>query len=166
VDCLKRCLTLEPDNPEATYMLGALYAQIGMYDRAKETLSRAVQLNPAAHTATFQLGLLHLTSGDPTQARSAWQPLDALPSDNFLNLFRTGLIALVEDRFAECVEYLERGIAANTFNEPLNEDMRKVQASARAAVTGTPGEQQPLGGSAAASSAHHLLQRYRQQNPR
>lgn len=166
VDCLKRCLTLEPDNPEATHMLGALYAQIGLYDRAKETLSRAVRLQPAEHTASFQLGLLHLTSGDVTQAKSAWQALDALPSDHFLNLFRTGLIALVEDRFSDCVDFLERGVAANTINEPLNEDMRKVQASARAAMAGPPLEPQPIGESAAVSSAHHFLQRYRQQNPR
>lgn len=166
VDCLKRCLTLEPDHPEATYMLGALYAQIGLYDRAKETLGKAVRLNPAEHTASFQLGLLHLTSGDAAQAKSAWQPLDALPSDHFLNLFRTGLIALVEDRFAECIDALERGIAANTLNEPLNEDMRKVQASTRAVMTGMPREPQPLSESAAVSSAHHFLQRYRQQTPR
>lgn len=158
VECLKRCLQLEPDHPQATYMLGAVYAQIGMYDRAKDNMSRAIVLNPAEHTARFQLGLLHLTSGKAAEAEEVWSHLDVLPSDHFLNLFRVGLLALAQDDFARCVQSLEQGIAANISNEPLNTDMRKVLESARSAGSTAP--------SAAPGPAHHFLERYRQQGPR
>jgi len=172
MECLKRCLAIEPDHPQATYMLGAVYAQIGLYDRAKETLRRAVDLNPLEHTAAFQLGLLHLTSGEVEQAKAVWQALDALSADHFMNLFRSGLIALVSDQFSECVELLERGIAANTINEPLNADMRRLQDSARSAGAAATAQAQngpvaaPGDQTSAPGSVHHFLERYRQQGPR
>jgi tetratricopeptide (TPR) repeat protein len=163
IECLKRCVEMDPVNSRATYLLGALYAQIGMYDRAKETLGSAVALDPNEHTAVFQLGLLHLTSGDVQKAQSAWHGLDTLREDHFLNLFRQGLLALAADDFERCVALLEQGISANTTNEPLNNDMRNLRASAEAAaerrgavVPGTT-ETPPAG------DAHHLLSAYRQQ---
>jgi Flp pilus assembly protein TadD len=158
VECLKRCLQLEPDHPQATYMLGAVYAQIGMYDRAKDNMARAIELNPAEHTARFQLGLLHLTSGRLAEAETVWLHLDALPSDHYLNLFRSGLLALAQDDFARCVQSLEQGIAANTSNEPLSADMRKVLESVRGVTATT--------ASTAPNPAYHFLERYRQQGPR
>jgi lipopolysaccharide biosynthesis regulator YciM len=133
IEYLKQCLDLEPQNASATYMLGALYAQIGLYDRAKETLAKAVGLEGTPVTAVFQLGLLHLTSGDVAVAASVWQRLDGLSEDNFLNLFRKGLLALAEDDFAGCVTSLQKGIAANQLNEALNDDMRRLAVSAEAA---------------------------------
>src|SRR5262245_38879670 len=94
IECLKRCVALDPANSRATYLLGAMYAQIGMYDCAKETLDKALTLDPNQHTAIFQLGLLHLTSGDVPKAESIWRGLNTLPEDHFLNLFRPRLLPL------------------------------------------------------------------------
>lgn len=134
IDYLKQCLVLQPDNAGAAHLLGALYAQIGIYDRAKQMLSRAVELDGAQSVAIFQLGLLHLTSGEVQEASKVWERLDSLQADHFLNLFRRGLLALAADEFAECVALLERGIMSNGLNEALNEDMRRLRASAEAAA--------------------------------
>jgi tetratricopeptide (TPR) repeat protein len=163
IECLKRCVELDPVNSRATYLLGALYAQIGMYDRAKETLDSAVALDPTEHTAVFQLGLLHLTSGDVPKAQVTWLGLDSLPEDHFLNLFRHGLLALATDEFERSAALLGQGISANTTNEPLNNDMRNLRASAEAAAQRrgaiVPGATEPL----PAGDAQHLLSAYRQQ---
>ena len=163
IECLKRCIALEPESAQATYMLGALYAQIGLYDRAKATLSRAVALNPNEHTASFQLGLLHLTSNELPQAHAAWVHLEALPADHFLKLFRFGLLALIADEFEKSVALLEQGIAANVLNEALNDDMRKLMASVQAAAAApkSPGPSEP---DDAVQSGHHFLGSYRTQN--
>lgn len=157
IEYLKQCLSLQPDNPNATYMLGALYAQIGIYDRAKETLARAVNLNAAQPTAAFQLGLLHLTSGEVPQATEVWKRLDALAPEHALNRFRFGLLALVRDEFAACISLLEQGIEANSFNDMLNQDMARVKASAEAAQERS-GRAGVLGDSAdAVGRGQHLL---------
>lgn len=164
IECLKRCIELEPANSRAMYLLGALYAQIGMYDRARENLVSAVALDPGQHTAVFQLGLLHLTSGEVSNAEAAWRGLDTLAADHFLNLFRRGLLALAADDFTASAELLGQGIEANTENEALNNDMRAMRASAEAASQrqGT-----LISGAREHTSdgdGHHLLGAYRQQH--
>jgi len=164
IECLKRCLELNPQSAPATYMLGALYAQIGLYDRAKLTLARAIELNPTEHTASFQLGLLYLTSGELELARATWSRLDVLPAENFLNLFREGIQALVADEFTRCAELLARGIAANSLNNALNDDMGRLRASAEAAAA-RPGTILPNAEPASPlSSGSHFLSQYRQQS--
>jgi tetratricopeptide (TPR) repeat protein len=162
IECLKRCLELDPNSSRAMCLLGALYAQIGLYDRAKETLEHAIELDPGQHTAAFQLGLLHVTSGDVAKAEAAWNALDSLDEAHFLQLFRRGLLALVADHFQESAELLARGIAANTVNEPLNDDMRALQASAEASAqrvgTEVPAGNVPVG------EGHHHLGAYQQRN--
>src|SRR5258708_1433265 len=111
------------------YLLGAEHAQIGLYDRAVEEIAKAVELDPKLTTARFQLGLLHLTSGRVEQAERAWAALEDLESGNALRLFKTGLLHLARDEFAECASYLTKGIAANKENPTLNKDMQQVLSS-------------------------------------
>jgi tetratricopeptide (TPR) repeat protein len=123
---LKRALDLKPNEGRLHYMLAAEHAQMGLYDRAAEEMAKAVELDPSLVTAHFQLGLLHITSGRVAQAEAAWRPLDKLGKDHFLHLFKTGMLHLVRDEFKESASCLERGLKANTFNDALNNDMRRV----------------------------------------
>lgn len=123
---LKRVLELSDDNGKAYYLLGAIHAEIGMYDRATEEMTRAVELEPDLPTAHFQLGLLHITSGRVDQAEHAWCPLDKLGESNPLFLFKRGMLHLVNDEFDACIEDLNQGISRNSQNEALNSDMRKI----------------------------------------
>jgi tetratricopeptide (TPR) repeat protein len=158
INCLKQCLDVDPNNGKATYLLGATYAQVGMYDRAKQFMQQAVALNPQEYTAIFQLGLLHLTSGDVELGRTTWEGLDELGSENFLHLFKSAMLALVADDFAQCVALIDAGVAANTANEALNNDMLRVKASAVAALAEKAGVVETDN----ASAQHFALSGYQQ----
>ncbi|MES9948138.1 MAG: tetratricopeptide repeat protein [Candidatus Thiodiazotropha sp.] len=126
IDYLKRVLEISEDNGKAYYLLGAIHAEIGMYDRATEEMTRAVELEPDLPTAHFQLGLLHVTSARVEEAEHAWRPLDKLGESDPLFLFKRGMLHLVKDEFNACIEDLSQGIALNSQNEALNNDMRKI----------------------------------------
>lgn len=134
IEFLNRALEMTPNDAKVVYMLGAVHAQIGLFDRAVEEISRSIELDPSISAAHFQLGLLYLTSGYVDEADKAWQSLDQLGVDNFFYLLKTGLLHLVNDNFSDCIDFLERGIAANNINQPLNNDMQKVLAAAQIVV--------------------------------
>lgn len=134
ISLLKRALEQDPKSGKVRYLLGAMHAQIGLYDRAVEDLSHAVDLDPSLDAAHFQLGLLHLTSGRAAEAETAWKALDKLPEDHYLFLFKSGLNALARDEFSRCVELLEQGMAANQQNPSLNTDMQRLLEKAKDAV--------------------------------
>lgn len=131
---LKQSVIKDPGNGQAKYLLGAVYAQIGMYDRAVSEMSRAVELLPELYPAHFQLGLLYMTSGKVEKAKNAWLPLENLDSEHPFQLFKQGLEHLVEDDFESCISFLKRGIDRNRMYASLNDDMVKVINSAQQAL--------------------------------
>lgn len=126
IDYLKRILEMADDNGKAYYLLGAIHAEIGMYERATEEMTRAIELEPNLPTAHFQLGLLHITSGRVNEAEQAWRPLDKLGESDPLFLFKRGMLHLVNDEFEACIDDLNQGITLNNLNEALNNDMRNI----------------------------------------
>lgn len=117
-----------PDDARIAYLLGAEHAQIGLYDRAEAEMGRALALDPGLATARFQLGLLQLTQARVDAARATWLPLDELAAGHALRLFKQGLEALTENRFAEARALVEQGMAANGFSPELNADMVRLLA--------------------------------------
>jgi predicted Zn-dependent protease len=121
---------VRPDaSPEALFMLGSEYAQLGLMDEAKANMGRALARAPDYAIARFQLGMLHLTSGEVEHARAAWAGLDALPASHpqaYLAAFHRGMLHLMADDFDAAVAALKDGLAQNAENEPLNGDMRRV----------------------------------------
>jgi Flp pilus assembly protein TadD len=163
ISLLKRGIELEPDDGRLYYLLGAMHAQVRMYDRAITEMQRAVELAPHIEMAHFQLGMLLLTSGQVEAARTAWSALDGLDGDHALKLFMTGMLDLVGDDYDGCIAKLRRGIERNTEQPPLNRDMQRVIEAAEAARAGQvqPGAAQPESGTAA---RHVLLAGYRPPN--
>ena len=125
---LERAVGADPDNPALRHQLGAHYAQLGLYAQAERELYRAISLNPQAHVARLQLGLLYLTNRDPHRAISTWNALEALDDRDPLKSFKRGLEALIRDDFVACARLLGEGIARNSVNPALNEDMRLILA--------------------------------------
>lgn len=160
---LKRALILRPDDARLHYMLGAQHAQLGLYDRALGEMQQAIRLDASLHTAHFQIGLLHMTSGRMDDARNAWQPLDKLPEQDALRLFKTALEYLAVDAFDEFARCVQEGIQANRSNAPLNEDMKRllVHVQAQRAATAQPADGDTV--SPAAATQHVLLNAYRRQ---
>jgi tetratricopeptide (TPR) repeat protein len=160
IDYLKRAVQEFPRSAKAHYLLGAEHAQIGLYERAAAEMKQAIQLDPTLSVAQFQLGLLQLTTGHAQEAEIAWQPLDRLARHDPLYLFKSGLLHLIRDELPACIQALEQGIANNSANEPLNDDMRRVLNDLQertAAAQGTHGEPAPF-----SRTSHALLSAYRQ----
>ena len=134
MSCLKRALVLEPDNGLLHHLLGAVYAEVGMIDRAIREMTRAIECAPQLQIARFQLGMLHFTSGNLQQAESVWQPFADLPAENPLRAFRSGLLHLAQDEFAACVADLKRGLELNTEHPSLNHDMAMLIEMAEKAI--------------------------------
>lgn len=124
---LRELLTLQPGNGKAYYLLGALHAEIGMYDEAVLEMAKGLELDPdLPATAVFQLGLLHITAGRVDDARSVWQDLDKFGEGDALYQFKTGMLLLVEDQFEASAAALRAGLELNQPNTDLNNDMNKV----------------------------------------
>jgi tetratricopeptide (TPR) repeat protein len=120
-------------------------------------MTAALKIDPGLVPARFQLGLLYLVHARVEEAAAVWNDLDSLPeSDPYLH-FKRGLEALARDDFATCKESLERGLALNTSNPPLNKDMQKILDDIAARTGGQP---QPA---ASEESAHVLLSAYKRQ---
>jgi Flp pilus assembly protein TadD len=139
-----------PGDARLHFVRGSLHAGRGDYALARSEIATAIELAPDFAIARFQLGLLHLTSGDAHAAEAVWQPLLSLASDNPLRSFAEGLYALIRDDFAVALAMLERGIAANHDNAPLNHDMKLLIDEIR-------GRNLEATDEAKASSATHML---------
>lgn len=115
-----------PNDPRPLLLLAAEFMHAKDVDRAEAAYTGALQRAPSFAIARFQLGLLQLTSGRPSVAMATWAPLEALPADEPLRLFKQGLEALAQDRFADARERILEGMSRNKTNPPLNKDMQKV----------------------------------------
>ena len=140
------------------FMLGAEYAEIKLYDRAVAEMEAALALDPALSIARLQLGLLWLTGGVADRAETVLSPLAELPDSDALRHFGAGLCALMKDQFDETVLRLERGIALNTSNLPLNDNMQKILDEVKRLQSGTAAAEPVKQEEAApAEDAQHVL---------
>ncbi|MDH5229505.1 MAG: tetratricopeptide repeat protein [Gammaproteobacteria bacterium] len=137
LELLKAVIGQDDKNAKAHYLLGAVHAQLSLYDKAVDDLARALDIDPNLDSARFQLGLLFISSHRLDDAIQVWEKLDRLGDDNPLVLFKTGLVHLANDEYDQCIRLLEQGIEKNNILESLNNDMRKIMASAQSALDGT-----------------------------
>lgn len=156
IDALARLEVRYPKDPRVPFLLGSALAAESQFDAARGAFSRAVDLAPDFVVARFQLGFLDYTAGRFDQALDVWAPLHRLAPDHYLRLFVRGLDFFGRDKFDEARQTLERGIAANTENPSLNNNIRLLLANA------------PVGPSADdpsdVSAAHLLLQQFSSQS--
>jgi tetratricopeptide (TPR) repeat protein len=131
---LRNAVSSDPLNADLRYLLGAELASSGEPEQAVVEISTALRLKPSLHAARFQLGLLYLTMARVPECFSAWQPLDSAEDQPCLKLFKDGMQALIRDDFRQCIDLLNRGIALNTTNAPLNRDMQMIIGKAQAAL--------------------------------
>jgi Flp pilus assembly protein TadD len=164
ISLLKRAQNKAPKEGKIYYLLGAEHAQIGLYDRAADEMTKAIALDPLLHTASFQLGLLHITSGRIEEATQAWQALDNLGSENPLFLFKTGMLHLARDEFEKCATLLKKGMGLNNTNESLNHDMQRILVDVEKHISTmkTPEGKSPANKPSESAAKHVLLSAYSQ----
>ena len=126
ISYLKEGVSRFPNDGRIAYVLGAEFAQIGLYDKAEEEMKRAISLEPQLYTAVFQLGLLLMTQGKVSEAKTVWDKLDVLNEDHALRLFKNGLVSLADEQYNVARILLEKGLVLNTFSPELNQDMQNV----------------------------------------
>ncbi len=141
----KLAVARDPSHAKAHWALAAEYAGLRMHERALDHFARAVELDPAQPVARFQYGLLCLTQGEIARARALWEPLDLLPAENPVRLFKQGLLEMVEDRFDGALELIRRAMESPGVDAALRGDMamavREIEAAraaGAAAVASTP----------------------------
>jgi tetratricopeptide (TPR) repeat protein len=142
VGLLQAAALEHPQDPRPFLLLAGQMASAGHYDQAEAAYMGALERDPDFAIARFQLGLLQFTGGRPTVALLTWAPLDRLPETHPLRCFKVGLATLAEDRFEEAIAQIQQGMALNTDNAPLNEDMARLIERIRqaAAQAPTPGD--------------------------
>ena len=126
IGLIKDALDQSPDDARMWYMLGTLYTNIGIYDKAIANMEKALELDSDYSIARFHLGLLYLMSGRREYAETTWKLLDALGEAHYLSLFKAGLLKIVNDQLQEGIDLIRRGIANNHLSESLNKDMETV----------------------------------------
>ncbi|MFJ1472386.1 tetratricopeptide repeat protein [Massilia orientalis] len=154
---LKEAVSRTDATGAAHYLLGAEYAQIGMYERAVGEMESALALDPALATARLQLGLLWLGGGTVDRAESVLAPLAELPPDDAHRHFGAGLILLIKNRLDDAAARLEQGIALNRSNAPLNNDMRKIIDEISRVQAGAAPVVHAAAGALAADDTQHIL---------
>ena len=162
VDLLLEAADAHPADARPLLLLAAEFAQAREYDRAEAVYVAALQRAPQFTIARFQLGLLQFTSGRPAVATVTWAPLDELPEDDPLRLFKQAFECLKRDDFAGADALLKRGIANNTQNPPLNRDMQ-MMLERLAAQQQKPAEAPAAPGAEAEApaTAHFLVSAYK-----
>ena len=126
IERLRAAILREPANAELRYLLGAELAERREYPEAVQQMRTALDINPRLHFARLQLGMLYLTMSQPGDSLAVWAPLEELDETAALKSFKRGLEALIRDDFRACIGFLQRGIALNTQNATLNDDMTQL----------------------------------------
>lgn len=110
----------------AVYLLGAEYAEIGMYDRAKQSFQSIIDVEPLKEMVRLQKSLLHIFLGEQHEARLCLGQLVEVQNEaNFIYWFAQGMLVSLDSQNQKAIEYLKKGVELNEVNEPLNGDMRK-----------------------------------------
>ena len=126
IEWFQKASAAEPAAGLPQFLLGAEFAALGQMAQAEAAFANATRLAPDFPMARYQLGLLQFSSGRAAIALLTWQPLLALPSTVPLPHFVSGFAALAHDGFEDALRHFERGLALNTTNRALSEDIEKV----------------------------------------
>jgi tetratricopeptide (TPR) repeat protein len=152
ISLLKRGLEAAPRDARLLYLLGAEHAQIGLYHRAIDEISRSIDIDPNVPSARFQLGLLRLFRGEGAAALAAWESLSRLSEDDPLRVCAQGLSHLIGNDSSACTEHLRRGITLAAGNPGLAESMQRILDTIVAKASNSP---EPA--AAAEVSGQHVL---------
>lgn len=157
---LKEAVSRSDASAKVHYLLGAEYAQIGLYERAIGEMEAAVALDPALAIARLQLAMLWLGANDGARAAEVLQALEQLGEADPLRHFAAGLLHLIRGEHADAARRLQQGIALNTVNPALNGDMRNVITHIeQGAAAGSAATEAPAA-APEADSQHILLSAY------
>lgn len=128
---IKQALKAPAPPAEGLAMGARLYAQLGLFDRAKDLFERYLKLEPNAINETFQLGMVHFDAGQTQEAKKLWDELLAKFPTHPPAMFFRALIMARENEAAAAAQLLERLLksvpADNLYFERAKELLQTIQ---------------------------------------
>jgi len=107
IQSYKRAIAVNPNLDEAHHQLGQVYYHIGLFDKGRDELEKALAINPGNTLARFRLGIIDSYSGKYEEALSVFKSIPRKSNPSLVNratagaLFELGrteeVSALVED---------------------------------------------------------------------
>lgn len=122
---IKESVAIEATS-QNVYLLGTMYADLKMFDRAIEAYAAVLDADPEHLIARLQLGLIRLLIGERDQACEDWKELTTLPEDHFLTYFGRGLTAFAQDDLKSARDLLTEGFRLNDEVPTLNSDLGRI----------------------------------------
>jgi len=104
---LKTILADKKPPVEANAMAARLYAQLGLFDRAKDLFEKYIKVNPDAIVENFQLGMAHFDAGDVDAALKIWDVVVKTDPVNPPALFYRGLALTQQHQYSDAKQSLD-----------------------------------------------------------
>jgi len=104
---IKQVLADQEPPAQAFALGGRLYAQLGLWQRARPCYERYLQTNPNAVTEAFELGMVRFDSGDAVEARKIWSNLLGKQPTHPPSLFYRALALAQENNAADARKDLD-----------------------------------------------------------
>ena len=104
---LKRVLADKTPPIEASAMAARLYAQLGLFERAKELFKTYLDKEPNAIVENFQFGMAHFDAGESNEALSIWDDVVKNDPVNPPALFYRGLVLTQLNKHADAKQSLD-----------------------------------------------------------
>jgi predicted Zn-dependent protease len=123
LEALKRLLALQPGHQQAQHLLGAQYAQLGMFARAEATWRALLVAAPEFDAARFQLGRLVMLGGDEAAVQAVLAPLIDRTDD--LGWYAQAVVAASRNEPSVVEQALGKGLACEQSNPGVAGDMRQ-----------------------------------------
>jgi len=101
-------LTADSQSPEFLYKFGLEAMRVGMFDEAKLSLERSVELQPKEPSYLLALGIAWLRKGDLFEAEKLFRRLLELQPNNAQGELHLGYVLLNQKKYAEARTWLEK----------------------------------------------------------
>ncbi|WP_369434007.1 tetratricopeptide repeat protein [Psychromonas sp. MME1] len=123
---LKQLIENVPDHEQGLFLLGAEYAQVGLFSEAIKYMEKTIELGTTLTAANFQLGLLYMATEEYDNAQESWKTIQQEGENDYIYIFSQALIHLVNNQEEKAKSLLAEGIELNKDNTALNNDMKNV----------------------------------------
>lgn len=122
---LKQLIESDPEHEQGLFLLGAEYAQVGLFNEAIKHMEKVVGLTSTLPMANFQLGLLYMAMEEPAKAKASWETVLKSGDDDYIYVFSQALIRLVSNHQDEAKILLQEGLELSNDSD-LNTQMENV----------------------------------------
>ncbi len=116
----KKILKKYPDNFEANFNLGTIYAKNNNLEKSVELLEKAALINPKVEKIYTSLGLIYLNLGDKEKALEKTNKAIKLNPSSSVAYNHLGLIYSNLDKVDEAIKSYSKSIELNPKNVPVN----------------------------------------------